>query len=80
MRSVVFTITRLQDKMLTHKQSLKVRSGYIDHLRKFEIVPRYFIPTIFSLLRLYNGMPKAVKLDIWAVDEFYIQCNCVFAP
>ena len=35
----------------------------------------YFLPRVFTLLRLYDGIPKAVKLDIWAVDEYYLDCE-----
>ena len=32
-----------------------------------------FIPSIFGILRLYDGLAKAVKLDIWAVDEYFLE-------
>ncbi|EEB98781.1 hypothetical protein MPER_01656, partial [Moniliophthora perniciosa FA553] len=50
--------------------SLKVRSTYIDQLRNLEIISTHFIPTILGLLGLDQGIPKAFKLDVWAVDEY----------
>ncbi|KAI0945042.1 hypothetical protein AcV7_001681 [Taiwanofungus camphoratus] len=52
--------------------SLKVKSGYIDHMRELEVVAMQFLPTIINVLGLYGGIPKAFKLDIWGVDEYYI--------
>ena len=33
---------------------------------------------IFGLLKLYDGILKAFRLDIWAVDEYYVQCEAPF--
>jgi len=52
--------------------SLKVKSGYIDQLRDLDLVGGHFLPNIFSILGLYAGLPKAFKLDIWAIDEYYL--------
>ncbi|CAL1708694.1 unnamed protein product [Somion occarium] len=52
--------------------SLKVKSGYIDHLRQLDLISGHFLPEVFSILGLYEGAAKAFKLDIWAVDEFYL--------
>ncbi|KAI0634826.1 hypothetical protein C8Q77DRAFT_1277694 [Trametes polyzona] len=52
--------------------SLKVKSGYIDQLRDLDLVGARLLPTIFSLLDLYGGIAKAFKLDIWDIDEFYL--------
>ncbi|TFY76325.1 hypothetical protein EWM64_g7687, partial [Hericium alpestre] len=52
--------------------SLKVRSGYTEHLRDLGLISSHFVPTILTLLDLYSGPSKAFKLDGWAVDEFYI--------
>ena len=63
----------------THKtlifstQSLRVRSNYIDQLRVLRIIETHFIPNIFSILKLYDGIIKTFKLDIWAVEEYYVQ-------
>jgi hypothetical protein len=32
----------------------------------------FFIPNIFDVLGLFSGKKKAFKLDIWAVDDFFI--------
>ncbi|OCH91295.1 hypothetical protein OBBRIDRAFT_887096 [Obba rivulosa] len=53
--------------------SLKVKSGYIDQLRDLSLVSDYLLPTIFTLLGLYEGISKAFKLDIWSIDEFYLE-------
>ncbi|RDB18704.1 E3 ubiquitin-protein ligase listerin [Hypsizygus marmoreus] len=53
--------------------SLKVRTSYIEQLRNLGVVETYFLPNVISLLRLDQGPLKAYKLDIWAVDEFYVE-------
>jgi hypothetical protein len=45
----------------------------MDHLRRENLVPERFLPQIFSILRLYGGSSKKFKLDIWEVDEFYLE-------
>lgn len=52
--------------------SLKVKSGYIDQLRELGLVYDNLLPSIFTILGLYDGLPKAFKLDIWAIDEYYL--------
>ncbi|EIW55564.1 ubiquitin-protein ligase RKR1 [Trametes versicolor FP-101664 SS1] len=52
--------------------SLKVKSGYIDQIRDLDLVAAKLLPTLFSLLDLYGGIAKAFKLDIWDIDEFYL--------
>ena len=58
---------------------MKVRSGYVQHLRSLDIVATRFIPNIFGLLDLYDGMKRAFKLEMWSVDEFYMDCK-IFMP
>ncbi|KAJ3917960.1 hypothetical protein F5877DRAFT_43580 [Lentinula edodes] len=53
--------------------SMKVRMSYIEQLRSSSIIETRFIPSVLSLLNLGRGIVKAYKLDIWAVDEFYVQ-------
>ncbi|KAE9393090.1 hypothetical protein BT96DRAFT_999800 [Gymnopus androsaceus JB14] len=53
--------------------SVKVRMSYIEQLRSSGIIEAHFIPNMFALLSLDNGIVKAFKLDMWAVDEFYVQ-------
>ncbi|KAI6158556.1 hypothetical protein EDD17DRAFT_1622088 [Pisolithus thermaeus] len=51
--------------------SLKVRSGYFNHLRSLDIVSQHFIPNIFGILGLLDGK-NVFKLDLWSVDEFFL--------
>ncbi|KAI6132629.1 hypothetical protein EDD16DRAFT_1821414 [Pisolithus croceorrhizus] len=51
--------------------SLKVRSGYFNHLRSLDIVSQHFIPNIFDILGLLDGK-NVFKLDLWSVDEFFL--------
>ncbi|KAA1476143.1 hypothetical protein DENSPDRAFT_874439 [Dentipellis sp. KUC8613] len=53
--------------------SMKVRSGYIEHLRDLDLVSTRFIPMILTLLNLYGGISRSFKLDYWSVDEYYVQ-------
>jgi hypothetical protein len=53
---------------------LKVRSGYINHIRSLNIIATHFVPNILNVLELYDGVKKAFKLDFWAVDEYYLDC------
>ncbi|KAH7921570.1 hypothetical protein BV22DRAFT_1096259 [Leucogyrophana mollusca] len=52
--------------------SLKVRSSYFNHMRNLDIIATSFIPNVFDVLDLYSGGKKAFKLDVWAVDEYYL--------
>lgn len=62
-------------------QSFKVRSNYIDQLRSLNLVFDHFIPCFLAILRLnQGGLQKAFKLDIWAVDQFYVNCARLFFP
>jgi len=65
-------------------QSFKVKSNYIDQLRNHDVVVGHLIPCFLSLLRLDQGSALEVfKLDVWGVDEFYIDCEyfpSVFSP
>ncbi|TFK41660.1 hypothetical protein BDQ12DRAFT_678315 [Crucibulum laeve] len=53
--------------------SFKVRSSYIEQIRNLNIIVGHFIPCFLGLLQLDEGLTKAFKLDIWAVDEFYVE-------
>lgn len=61
-------------------QSLKVKSGYIEHLRRHDLFSDRFLPQIFNILGLYGGIPKAFKLNIWSIEEFYLDCTSFFLP
>ncbi|KAI0042795.1 hypothetical protein FA95DRAFT_1682318 [Auriscalpium vulgare] len=53
--------------------SMKVRSGYTEHLRDLDLIGSYFIPLILNILNVSGGMSKAFKLDIWTVNQFYLE-------
>ncbi|KAJ4467014.1 hypothetical protein J3R30DRAFT_3579883 [Lentinula aciculospora] len=53
--------------------SMKVRMRYIEQLRSSSLIEAHFIPSVISLLSLDRGIVRAYKLDMWAVDEFYVQ-------
>ncbi|TRM62271.1 hypothetical protein BD626DRAFT_558116 [Schizophyllum amplum] len=52
--------------------SLKVRMGYIEQLRSLGVVDTYLMPNIIHMLQLDQGLARAFKLDMWAVDEFFV--------
>ena len=56
-------------------QSMKVKSGYSEHLQELGLVTTHLIPLAFNLLYLYGGAGKAFRLDVWSVDQFYIECK-----
>ena len=52
-----------------------MKSGYIDQLRDLDLIGSRLLPTVFGLLDLYGGMTKAFKLEIWDIDEYYLDCE-----
>lgn len=52
--------------------SIKVRSQYFNQMRNLGIIGDFFIPNVFDILGLFSGKKRAFKLDIWAVDDFFI--------
>ncbi|TCD68845.1 hypothetical protein EIP91_009559 [Steccherinum ochraceum] len=52
--------------------SLKVKSSYIEHLQRLNLISDHFLPHVLGILGLYGGVTRAFKLDIWAVEEFYL--------
>jgi E3 ubiquitin-protein ligase listerin len=52
---------------------MKVKSGYSEHLQELELVTTHFMPLILNLLQLYGGVGKAIKLDVWSVDQYYVE-------
>lgn len=52
-----------------------MRLSYIDQLRAIDIIGTSFIPNLLSLLGVDQGIPKAFKLDVWSVDEYFVQCR-----
>ncbi|KAH9988778.1 hypothetical protein BJV74DRAFT_459602 [Russula compacta] len=53
--------------------SMKVKSGYSEHLQELGLVTTHLIPLVLNLLQLYGGVVKGVKLDVWSIDQFYIE-------
>ncbi|KAG8908895.1 hypothetical protein FRC01_007193 [Tulasnella sp. 417] len=51
--------------------SIKVKNGYMDHLITAGLVETRLIPIIISSLAL-KGPTKPFPIDMWAVDEFYL--------
>ncbi len=64
---------RLRQRFDPSPQSMKVKSGYSEHLQEIGLVTTRLSPLVFNLLHLYEGVGKAVKLDVWSVDQFYIE-------
>ncbi|KAI0711424.1 hypothetical protein C8Q76DRAFT_677774 [Earliella scabrosa] len=60
--------------------SLKVKSGYIDQLRDLDLVGARLLPVVFGILDLYGGFAKAFKLEMWDVDEFYLDLYTPDSP
>jgi E3 ubiquitin-protein ligase listerin len=54
---------------------MKVKSGYSEHLQEIGLVTAHLIPLVLNLLQLYGGVGKAVKLDMWSIDQFYVECK-----
>jgi hypothetical protein len=66
---------RLRQPFEPPPQSMKVKSGYSEHLQELELVTTHLMPLVLNLLQLYGGTSKAVKLDVWSVDQFYVECK-----
>jgi len=54
---------------------MKVNTRYSEDLQELGFVTTLLIPLVFKLRDLIGGVGKAVKLDVWSVDEFYIECK-----
>lgn len=70
--------TSLRQQFEPSPQSMKVRSGYSEHLQELGLVGTHLIPLVLNLLHLYEGVGKAIKLDMWSVDQFYIERKMSF--
>ncbi|KAI0263034.1 hypothetical protein BC834DRAFT_828029 [Gloeopeniophorella convolvens] len=53
--------------------SMKVKSGYSEHLQELGLVETHLIPLLLNLLQLYGGPSKPVKLDVWSIDEYFLE-------
>jgi len=57
---------------------MKVKSGYSEHLQELGLVATHLIPLVLNLLQLYGGVGKAIKLDVWSIDQFFIERKMTF--
>ncbi|VDB92351.1 unnamed protein product [Peniophora sp. CBMAI 1063] len=53
--------------------SQKVKSGYVAHLLRHEMVRTQLIPLLYSLLSLGGSGARPFKLGLWAVEEFIVE-------
>jgi len=68
-----FEVVIVETYQLTNeKQSTRVRTAFTDQLRDLDIVEEYFVPNVLGLLGVGPSGRKLAKLDVWAVDEFYL--------
>ncbi len=47
--------------------------NYASQLRDMNIISSSFLPTMFELLGLYGGRKKPFQLELWEVQEYYVQ-------
>ncbi|KAJ1302223.1 hypothetical protein OPQ81_001046 [Rhizoctonia solani] len=52
--------------------SLKVKQGYLDQLRKLNLVKTSLLPCLFGLLNIGVVGEKPFNLNPWRVDEFHL--------
>lgn len=52
--------------------SLRVKQGYLDQLRKLNLVKESLLPCLFGLLNIGVAGEKPFALGPWYVDEFYL--------
>ncbi|KAF9447824.1 hypothetical protein P691DRAFT_670660 [Macrolepiota fuliginosa MF-IS2] len=52
--------------------SFKVKSTYVEQMRNSNLIAASFIPLFLAILHLEGGQTKVLKLDVWAVNEFYV--------
>lgn len=55
-------------------QSPRIRSAYLDQLRRLDLIPSTFLPSIFSLLSI-GDRSRSFDASPYAVDEFYVDCK-----
>lgn len=67
----IFTWSSFSDRFAC--QSLRVKMSYAGQLRDMNIISSGFLPTIFELLGLYGGKKKPLQLELWALQEYYVQ-------
>lgn len=57
---------------------MKVKSGYSEHLQELGLVATHLVPLVLNLLHLYGGVGKAVKLDMWSIDQYFIERKMLY--
>jgi hypothetical protein len=55
-------------------QSPRIRSAYLDHLRRLDLIPSTFLPSIFGLLSI-GDRSRSFDASPYAVDEFVVDCK-----
>ena len=50
-----------------------MKIAYINQLRDLEMIASHFLPAAFRMFDLYSGITNAPKLDIWGIEEYYVQ-------
>ena len=52
--------------------SPRIKSAYIDQLRRADLVPSSFLPSLFAILNL-SDRTRVVDISPWAVSEFQLE-------
>lgn len=74
MRCVPVLLTYLMAGSHGLHQSLRLKMGYGNQLRDLDLVDTSFLPVVFELLDIGGGT-KAFPLELWSVDQFYLECE-----
>ncbi|THH03871.1 hypothetical protein EW145_g5943 [Phellinidium pouzarii] len=53
--------------------SLRVKIGYATQLRDLNLISSNFLPIILELLEITGGRSKSFSIDIWSVEEYFVQ-------
>ena len=48
--------------------------GYANQLRNMDLVDTVFLPCILDLLDLHGGQGRPFRLEMWSVEEYFVQC------
>lgn len=55
-----------------HLQSPRIKSAYIDQLRRASLIADSFLPSIFAILNL-SDRTRVIDVTPWAVNEFHLE-------
>lgn len=55
------------------RQSLKIKSAYIEQIRNANLISSGFIPSVLALLDVAESGTRPFDLSGWAVDQFVIE-------